>query len=308
MTISAKVIADSISERSPRLTTLQLRYPKFIHGEFMTHRVFSRNASSSRAIPVERMIKDVIDDPVYPMHWGKNQPGMQADDECSEMIASPISLGYGSSWVDRERAWDEARKAAIAHAKAFADAGYHKQIVNRLLEPFVHINVVVTATDWSNFFALRCHKDAQPEMRLLAEAIRDAMKSCSPNRLLPDDWHVPYVTREEATPHAGSPIAKIASNWEEAKAVAIKLSVARCARVSYLTQDGKVPTVEDDLKLYDRLLASVPLHASPAEHQASPDHWDGDGAHGGGRWRAKRHHGNLRGWVQYRKTLPGETQ
>lgn len=298
MTIKAAIIADSISPAGIRLTTLQLRYPKFIHGEFMTHRVFSRNASSSRAIPVERLIKDVIDDPVYPSFWGKNQPGMSADEECNELI----KFGQGFT---REEAWDKAREETIYTARKFHEAGYHKQIVNRLLEPFCHINVVVTATEWSNFFALRCHKDAQPEMRILAEAIRDVMESGSgPVRREPGfSWHLPYVTVDEWR----SLLARHAAIQDHAFDIGRRISVARCARVSYLTQDGRSPNIDEDLKLYERLVGSVPLHASPCEHQAIPD-CPYKGGEAGSKWQQPHLHGNFTGWIQYRQLLPGQCQ
>lgn len=279
MTITAKVIADSIGEQAPRITTLQLRYPKFIHGEFMTHRVFSRNASSSRAIPVERLIKDVIEDPVYPSFWGKNQPGMQAVRE--------VEGGEKLQLID---IWNEARKEAVHRAEIMAKLQAHKQIVNRLLEPFCHINVVVTATEWENFFALRCHKDAQPEMRILADAIRLEMAASVPKLLRVGEWHTPYVEMD--------PEYMLEKSWEQA----IKLSVARCARVSYLTQEGKTPNIEEDLKLYERLVGGVPIHASPAEHQAMPDK-KYQGAFDGGEWINPRLHGNFTGHIQYRKQL-----
>lgn len=294
MTTSAKVVLSSVGPGGLSVTTLQLRYPKFIHGEFMTHRVFSRNASSSRAIPVERLIQDVIDDPVYPSFWGKNQPGMSAAEECD----APVEVyGWGGGTErSRSAAWDLARKNAIKAARAFAAAGYHKQIVNRLLEPFCHINVVVTSTQWSNFFALRCHPAAQPEMRELAEKMREVLLGVEPQRLEPGQWHLPYV---EGDWPPGTEYANL-----------IKLSVARCARVSYLTQDGKKPTAEEDIALYDRLVAAVPLHASPCEHQATPDEiYDPNIARRLGQpWKNSELHGNLRGFIQYRKTLPGECQ
>jgi thymidylate synthase ThyX len=301
MTITARIIADSVSPvpGRTRLTTLQLRYPKFIHGEFMTHRVFSRNASSSRAIPVDRLIKDIIDDPVIPTFWGKNQPGMQAHEECNELI-----YRHNNSKFDRESAWMAALEEAIFSARAFSKAGYHKQIVNRLLEPFCHINVVVTATEWSNFFALRCHPDAQPEIRILAESIRKVMDESKPARLYPGQWHLPYVSSYDAldrsTYHQDRNLPDITK--------LIKLSVARCARVSYLTQDGREPNVEEDLKLYDRLVSSVPLHASPCEHQGTPDRHFKEGGWSGNWFENSHLHGNFRGWIQYRKTLPGECQ
>lgn len=283
MTITAIIVADSISEEGKRITTLQLRYPKFIHGEFMTHRVFSRNAASSRAIPIERVIKDVLDDPAMPVHWGKNQKGMQADEELTpEQIA------------DLEQEWLAARDDAVFHADRLMKRGLHKQIANRVLEPFFHINTLVTSTEWDNFFELRCHKDAQPEMRVLAEEIRTAMTNSTPCLLSKDDWHLPYVTDDELheCAHYGIDLMDM-----------VKLSVARCARVSYLTQDGRTPTTEEDLALYHRLVVAEPLHASPAEHQATPDAYNLASDLVYPTWRAVEHHRNFVGWKQYRSML-----
>lgn len=294
MTISAAVIADSITEEGVRLTTMQLRYPRFIHAEFMTHRVFSRNASSSRAIPVERLIEDVRRDPAMPIHWGKNEPGMQAREECQEMILlgkRETEEDHYGPWVGPETAWLHARDVAIQYAEAFSKAGYHKQIVNRLLEPFSHINVLVTATAWDNFFALRRHEDAQPEIKALADAMWTAMRESDPDQLGLGQWHLPYVDAWNV-------------DWDDVTSVnnAIKCSVARCARVSYLTHEGKAPSVEEDLKLYERLISSRPMHASPAEHQATPDlaWWT---PHLGLVFDTPRLHGNFRGFIQYRKTI-----
>ena len=303
MTTTAKIVVDSVSPAGVRLTTMQLRYPKIIHGEFMTHRVFSRNASSSRAVPVERLIRDVVDDPYVPVHWGANQRGMQADQECNELVHIGDGMWFNmencliSGDTTRGRAWLLARDNAVKIAGAFAVAGYHKQVVNRLLEPFCHVNVVVTATEWSNFFALRCHADAQPEMRALAEAMRDAMGASEPRPLTVGQWHLPYVWDDNPgeTERYGTDVC-------------VRLSVARCARVSYLTQEGKTPTLKEDLALYDRLVGSAPMHASPAEHQATPDRRIINLYGGSEDWGESYLHGNLRGWIQYRKTLNGESQ
>lgn len=241
MTISAKVIADSISPAGKRITTLQLKYPRFIHSEFMTHRAFSRCASSSRAIPVETMIKAIENDLVIPSYWGSNKPGMQAGDEIRH-IDSAVCI------------WGKAANAAIEHAKALIELGVHKQITNRLLEPFMHISVVVTATEWSNFFELRCHKDAQPEFRKLAYAMHDAMVASSPNGLDAGEWHLPYIT-------------DIEREIEDYRKLA-GVSAARCARVSYLNHDQSAPNLDADLLLFEKLVGSVPKHASPVEHQA----------------------------------------
>lgn len=278
MTIEAKIIADSVSEMGIRLTTMQLRYPRFIHAEFMTHRVFSRNASSSRAIPVARMIEDLRRDPAMPVFWGSNKPGMQAGAELSD-----------AELLDAKEVWLLAMGEAIEKAEELMAIGLHKQIANRILEPWAHINVVVTATDWENFYTLRRHKDAQPEIKALADAIWVAQQESEPRSRAPGFWHLPYVRADE---------------FEIDLDTQIKMSVARCARVSYLTHEGKPSTLEEDLMLYDRLVGAQPLHASPAEHQATPD--DIGAGYTGEDWQHPEQHGNLRGWRQHRKMLEGE--
>lgn len=258
MTITAQVIADSIADGCPRLTTLQLRYPRFIHAEFMAHRVFSRNASSSRAIPIDRVIQDVIDDTAMPIHWGANQRGMQAGEE----------LPSG------EREWLMQRDAAVYGARHLAEMGYHKQIVNRILEPFQYINVLVTATEWDNFFALRDHPDAQPEMQRLAQVIRGAMAGSEPKWKNAYMWHKPYVSLEDYSHQCDTRV----------------VSAARCASVSYKTVDGKPMTVDRAISIYDNLTGD-PLHASPFEHIARPDPNNGPGCR------------NFTGWHQWRSDL-----
>lgn len=320
MTISAKVIADSISPEGIRLTTLQLRYPRFIHSEVMTHRAFSRNASSSRAIPVQRLIDDVSEDPAEPLYIGANKPGMQAGDE----------LPYTERTMALQ-AWRRAQDAAIGQARALRDLKAHKQIVNRILEPFSHINVIVTATDWGNFFALRDHEDAEPHIRDLARAIKQAMDESEPTLLQPGEWHLPYVTeedkvrivqelREDGEEYRRACARPPESEWEwYGIAAAKKISAARCARVSYLTHDGRTPSIKEDLALFVRLVGSQPIHASPSEHQATPDeqityavsstgsfedeHVDYREVTG---WKNPELHGNFRGWIQHRKLIPGE--
>ena len=275
--LSAKIIADSISPSGIRLTTLELKFHRFILPEFMTHRMFSRNASSSRAIPVEKMIHQVRDNAAFPEYWGKNQPGMQAREEVEDTEAC-IEL------------WWEAAFDTADTAEAFKDLGVHKQITNRLLEPFQWISVVVTSTEWNNFFKLRLHKDAQPEMRVLAEHMKKAMDESTPVELQPGEWHLPYVDCNEF----------------DIKEEALKCSVARCARVSYLNHDNSTPDVDKDIALADMLLEAG--HMSPLEHQLTPmespkddynfekgvTHIDRDG------WKWS---GNSRAWYQYRHLI-----
>ncbi len=304
MTITATRICDSMSNQGIRLTTLQLRYPRFIHAELMTHRVFSRNASSSRAVPVAKLIEDIKRDTAMPIHWGKNQPGMQADEEHDAPIIVQDSISSFS--YTREEAWRRARNKAISAAEDFNAAGYHKQIVNRLLEPFSHINVVVTATEWKNFFDLRRHKDAQPEIKALADAIWDEMYGpgwFEKYKIVKrDEWHLPYITEEEeADPMIKDPGCTYLGDLR-------KCSVARCARVSYMTYEMKKPSLEEDLKLYERLVGSNPKHMSPTEHQATPDNWargiSSAKTFGGDyEWASPIYHGNFRGWKQFRKLI-----
>lgn len=296
-TISAKIIKDSVSSEGIRLTTFLLRYPRCIHSELMTHRVFSRNASSSRAIPVTKLIQDVIDDPFIPIHWGKNQPGMQADQQCNNLVR----LFSRSGGTSREQAWLKLRDQAVKGARAFAASDYHKQLVNRILEPFAHISVVVTSTHYANWFSLRDHPDAEPHIAILAQRMKEAYDASIPRLLGFAEYHLPFVEDNEfSNYHMTNFAAEYPADLQRLN-TAVKLSVARCARTSYRLHDGEWPSIEKDLKLHDDLVVSEPLHASPAEHQATPDSKDQDG-----NWKSPEFHGNLLGWCQYRKMLPNE--
>lgn len=279
MSIQVKIIADSISKHSgKRLTTMQLKYQRFIHSEFMTHRVFSRNASSSRAIPVAKMIEQVRNDPAMPIHWGKNQPGMQAKEEIQHVFTG-------------KELWKISARNAAEVAEEMNKLGLHKQVVNRILEPYQWIHVVVTATEWDNFFELRYHEDAQPEIYELAKLMRYTMDTSEPKVLSYGDWHLPYVTEEEYV-NLDIEIAK-------------KVSAARCCRVSYLKHDGTNSTIEEDVALCDRLAGAKPIHASPFEHIATPDLFSEGNPPDMvvGCWSNSSLHGNFVGWIQYRKLI-----
>lgn len=267
--IKVEIVKDSLAPSNIRLTTFVLTYPRFIHSEFMTHRMFSRNASSSRAIPVKKQIQMVIDNPAIPLAFTKNQKGMQGGEVLS-----------GEEHDAAVRAWLIARDDAVWSANRLASLEVHKQYANRILEPFAHITVVCTATDFSNFFALRYHSAAQPEICELAKAMWEVYQSNNPDKLVSGMWHLPFA--------GGNGWADLST--EET----IKSSVARCARVSYLNHEGKQPTLAEDIQLYGRLLGQLPIHASPAEHQAMAVA------------DAKIVSGNFRGWIQYRKTLQNE--
>lgn len=237
-----KILADSQSSRGARLTTFLLEYPRFIHAELMTHRVFSRSAASNRAIPLEKVIKKIENDTAFPVYWGKNKPGMQADEELDH-VARYRAI---NSWV-------VARDECIREARHMAELGVHKQIVNRLLEPWQFITVIVSATEYKNFFDLRCSKFAQPEIRLIAERMRLQRNASSPKMRV---IHLPFFSEEEWN--------ETNLNTEEA----IKVSVARCARVSYLNHYKDIDYMAD-FDLYDKLLSS--RHMGPFEHVAFAD-------------------------------------
>jgi hypothetical protein len=265
MMIEAKVIKDSLSPEGVRLTTFELKYPRFILAEFNTHRVFSRNSASSRAIPVKKLIKDVITDPVIPVFWGKNRPGMQAKEELDGNSLSLVQM-----------LWRFSRYPACIFAYILTKLGLHKQIANRIIEPWMWTKTIVTATEWDNFFELRVHEDAQPEIYALSALMYTEYLNSIPTKLNYGDWHLPYVTDEE-----------ICNNL---MVDCIQMSAARCARVSFLTHDGKKPSKEKDFGLYEDLVGSTPIHASPTEHQATPT-------------RNKEYNKNFRGWKQHRADI-----
>jgi thymidylate synthase ThyX len=298
--IKAEVVLASSSPHAKPLYTLKLRYPWFIHGELMTHRVLSRNASSNRAIPLKKMLEEVRSDELRaePVYWGAEQKGMEPGEPLtqSELAAARYE-------------WCNAANAAADFAELMAQRRVHKSLCNRLLMPFTHANVVVSATEWDNFYGLRLDKAADPTMRALAEAMWVAMNEAQVQSLKPGQWHLPFVDAKASNEHRYDPQGK-----DECQ-TCIKVSVARCARVSYESHEtGKRSTVEEDLKLYDRLVGAQPLHASPAEHQATPDIYHPDERNGGheptsdwpGGWDHPKDHGNFVGWRQYRKMLPGE--
>lgn len=315
---TATIVTDSVSKYGIRVTTFQLRYWRPIHSELMTHRVFSRNAGSSRARPSKAIIEQVRTEPWGPIHWGKNQSGMQAHEELNKQ-----------NIIDVKYCWASAAARAAEHADTMSKIGVHKQIVNRLLEPFTYIDVLVTATDYNNWFALRNHPDAQPEIAQLAQLMLVEYQSSLPTLLQGGQWHLPYITEadwKEAERFCQiGRITRDMPKYKEKLEIVRKISVARCARVSYKAFDGTVAPIEKDLKLFEDLLVSEPLHASPAEHQATPDEmqWiqmiavaspedyengddDEDVLDTSEKWCSPEFHGNFRGWKQYRKMLPNE--
>lgn len=269
MSFEVSVICDSISHTGARITTFKLKYPRFITPEFLTHREFSRNSGSSRAIPNKRMRKKVLQDCFVPRSFGQNQPGMQE--------GPPLPF-WRQMWC--KAFWKLGSWCGVFVSSGLSFGGAHKQYANRPLEPYMFIEVVCTSTSYNNFFALRDHFAAQPEIQQLARMMKDALDNSYPNVLNMGEWHLPFILETEK------------DLWSLKQC--IKVSVARCARTSYETVDGTQTTVAKDIGLFNRLLSSVPLHASPAEHQATPAATSDERS------------GNFTGWIQYRKTLPHE--
>jgi thymidylate synthase ThyX len=269
VSIAARVVADSISPQGKRITTFVLTYPRFVHAEFMTHRVFSRNAASSRAIPARKIRASVRMDPAMPVYWGANQAGMQAEAELKGWRLALAKL-----------LWTKAAYLMLAVSWLFEKLGLHKQIANRILEPWFNITVVCTSTEWANFYHLRNHAKAQPEIRELAISMLEAQNASIPRMLQAGEWHLPFVEDSELE--------------ELGIKLALQVSVARCARVSYLNHEGKRSSTEEDQKLFVRLVGEDPKHASPAEHQATPADDPGEPC------------GNFFGWIQHRKMFPNE--
>jgi thymidylate synthase ThyX len=283
---SARVLLDSVSPAGHRVTTMEVVMHRFVLAEFNTHRAFSRNSASSRAIPVSKMIKQVMDDPAIPLKWSAEQRGMQG----GETIERP---GYALS------VWLDARDNAVECASALVKTSVHKSVVNRLLEPFAWHTVIVTATGWDNFFTQRCTQYAQPEIRAVALLMHKSISASKPQLLDYGQWHTPLVTY--AADH------DLTDPWYSDVDVRKNVSAARCARVSYLTHDGR-RDFKKDLELYDRLVSADPPHWSPLEHVCTPDpvlgtdqllHDPTDS-----RWvTGSARPTNLRGWVQLRHVV-----
>lgn len=306
--ITAKVVCDSVSEQGVRLTTFEIEYPRFIHGELMTHRVLSKNSSSSRAIPIQKMLDQIENNMAVPIYWGKNKSGMQAVEEVSKQSIRSAIDQWGFAYGD------------VKHVVGrMVELGLHKQVPNRLTEPFQMMKVVITGTDWENFFNLRIHPDAQPEICMLAYKMYKAMEESNPIKLKVGEWHLPYVEKDSKFGYIAD---QTILNLEEA----IKYSAASCASVSYRTEGM---TLEKADKIFDMLIKAEVIHASPFEHLAtpvskeveienseyetvgfinrtcSPETWEKGITHMNKQGQLCS--GNLRGWIQYRHLLPSNT-
>jgi thymidylate synthase ThyX len=281
MGFSAKILLDSITPAGARLTTWELRYPRFIHSELMTHRALSRNTASSRAIPASRMRENVLRDPVVPVMFGINQKGMQAFQEVPDRDVA-------------HRWWMSGLEQAVKLHEEGERLGIHKQIVNRVIEPWMYITAIVSATEWGNFYHLRHHKDAQPEFQHLVKIMWPIWRRSKPELLLPDQWHMPLIQHGDWEDTA---LLVSADDLDARLEILKKVSVGRCARVSYLTHNGQRNLLED-VGLHDRLAKTAtdgePGHWSPFEHVAQALYGHDSRS------------GNFVGWKQYRKEFPNE--
>jgi hypothetical protein len=327
---AAKVVLDSITPAGHRLTTMEVTIPRMVLAEFNTHRVFSRNSASSRAIPVKKMLERVRKDPFTPLFWGKNQKGMAASVELSS-AEQEAAL----------RTWLMARDtcANATEHLALSSLDVHKQTANRIIEPWLWHTVIVSSTEWPNFNNLRRHPAAQPEINKPANMLFEARAASKPASAVEGYWHLPYVYKEKAQLWFPNDIDDAKAMGDDLKVSWIEIlkmvSVGRCARVSVLNHDGE-RKLGEDVEMFGKLKKNG--HMSPLEHVARPMtkrelntyrmyHYvietpDGDAAYdsrdpyevgdeieGGEVKSVKVDHfcGNFDGWMQLRKTIPGES-
>lgn len=321
--IRATILAHSVSPDGIEMLTYELEYPRLILAELNTHRDKSRNSASSRAIPFQKMLEQLT---ARPVRFGQANPGMQdkgVDYEARIELpgVEANSRAGGPVYAAAEEVWEEAKGAAIEFSGAFAAAGYHKQVYNRLLEPFQMMKTVMSGTEWNNFFWLRDDDAADPTIRELARVMLEAKEASKPITLYAGQWHLPYVETE----YVGGAVGRVYFIRDEAgarvmltKSEAIIVSCARSAAVSFRNVDYGLAKCKE---VYERLVGDERKHASALEHQATPmapmddgDNWVNiptdprTWQHGVSHMdrKCRLWSGNLRGWVQFRKTIRGE--
>lgn len=316
--IIVKILADSISRAGVRLISYELTYPRIVHAELLTHGMLVRNAASSRAIPFAKMQEQLT---ARPVRFGQANPGMQ---DKGEDYTALVKGSWGEGKVSPDVAWSDYRDQAMIASQRFYEAGYHKQVYNRLTEPFQMMKVVLSGTELENFFWLRNHGAADPTLEELAKCMHEAREQSKPELLEAGEWHLPYVNI--AIRHDGKRCYMIeeSGDWDElSKEEAIKVSAARCAAVSFRNEDY---TLEKCLEVYERLVGDERKHASAFQHQATPMHpkskwidfgteyglnnpnnvntWEPGISHvdrNGQLWSAQ-----FKGWIMFRKTITGE--
>jgi hypothetical protein len=279
---TVKVIAAS-SHKGMNVTTLELEYPRIIHSEMMTHREFSRNAASSRAIPVKTMINTIRKNMFVPVYWGKNQSGMQA----KEQLTGVRRFLAKSLWIIGGH-------INLLGATLLNAVGVHKQLANRNLEYISYMKTIITSTSFDNFLTLRDHEDAQPEIQAVAKKLKLHLAAANREELAEGEWHTPYV--EHRRDDLGNLIYGRGLDVETAKQV----SVSCIAQVSYRKADT---SVDKAIKIFNQLATSVPLHASPFESVLTPISAFSTAGVTALSISGHRLSGNSKGWSQYRHNL-----
>lgn len=332
MTITAKTLAHSITQDGIQLLTFELIYPRIVHAEALTHRVFSKNSASSRAIPIKKMNETILEDIAMPSRFGKANRGMQdaGEHDAPVVITQEITLEakdlvkqlekYGISihtvtaspirlqkqiTLPPEEAWKHSAASAISYSNAFADAGYAKQVCNRLTEAYQHMKVVLTATEFDNWFNLRHHEAADPTIKALADAMLVAYNSSTPRLLLKGEWHMPYY-QDGYWKDVGDGLDEHGNDLD----YALKISTSQSAQVSFRTSDD---SIEKARSIFQTLMGDDPKHSSPTEHQATPLEIKGKDREKWWTFEGVTHmdcnghfwSGNLRGWIQHRQLIPG---
>jgi thymidylate synthase ThyX len=278
----ARTVARSLNARTGDiLTTMHLRLPWYITPELLRHRSFSFSSASTRAVPVKTMVGRVVDAPAMPLHWGRNQKGMQADEELDR-----DSINACEGIIHRL-----ASETALA-VQALDTYGLHKQVANKYLTPWLWCDILVSSTTWANFLALRVHRDAAPEMQRIATMVADELVDVRniPRRLHPGDWHTPFVDLERAQAETGWEV-----DWTSDGHRLLRCSAARCARLSTRQGGAAREDWQADLDLARRLVESEPKHASPFEHVAQARETSDEGS------------GNFKGFAQLRHMMGGNT-
>lgn len=289
--ITAKIIKDSINPNGVRLTTFELEYPRFILAEVNTHKMLSKNSASSRAIPFKKIMEKILAEPAMPVFWGANQAGMSASKELE-----------GVQLEAAKASWLEAMKRAVEASIILDQLGLHKQILNRIAEPWQRMKTVMSGTEWANLSWLRNHDAAQPEFHELAWCIDEEFKNSEPEKIKPGQWHLPYVEHDADWAYLDTNGSIIDVD------TALKISASCCAQTSYRKTDE---SVEKALDIYEKLVGMDRKHASPFEHQGTPirkhgafEQWDEGITHvdrKGWKWSA-----NFRDFIQFRKLIDGE--
>ena len=291
--ISARIVADSITKRGCRITTFILKFPRFVLAELNTHRMLSRNSASSRARPFSAMLKDVINDPfVPPLGWMSAHKGMQGTEYLDEKTSEEARI-----------AWLRGRDHAVACATELDRLGVTKQLVNRVLEPYMFHEVILTATEFENFFALRSNPDTEIHLCKLATLMLEEYNASTPKLLKDGEWHIPFGDMMDT-----EKIQQLESSLP-IETLKLQIAAARCARISYKPFGNEEKyDYAADIRLFNTLVDGN--HVSPLEHGAramTDEEWDKNVSNRGEEIQ-KGWCGNFRGFIQLRKLYPSENR